>query len=696
MFFAARSDKSERGQMVVIVALALTTLIAMAGLVIDGGMALSNRRQVQNAADSAALAGTRVLGLDLKWRAVNAGNPSPPPAPFANVDDAVCDAINNALAYNTNSAQTISPIDCYAGSDDAWYVEFGQFDADPEDDMRDVGRVGEGVPGLAQGVRVQGSGQSATFLMGVIGIDSIGVGGEATALAGPGEPPLGNLMPFVAQNPLGPFIPGDQYQIRSEDEGECGAAAPGPSLADVSADIMFASYVQPADRDGALAAPPSVPIADPPSSTFTTSITVTITAESGAKIRYTTDGTAPTGTSTQYTGPLTFTSTTTLKAVADKGSQLSEVGTYNYTQGTPPEPVTATPGDGTTFTGSQLVTLSTTTSPAVIRYTTDGTDPTLASAVYGGAINLTASTQIRAMATAGGINSVVSTFNYTLDGETEPPVASPVSGTEFETTLNVTLTAPTPGSTIYYTLDGTTPTTSSLQYAGPFSLVSTTTIRAFAQAGGNDSLVVDFTYTKTGPVCPELTAGNFGWIDYSGGSNSNADLKDEIQDPSSADSSWYYDTCAGVDDTNCRDPHDAGDPADDHWLVEGTPGHRDNALGLVCGLYLGQIIYVPIWDNFNMLATAKPNGNNAVFHIIGFAAFRLDGIIDNHQTSGVPTNDACGDGLGAGGTANDKGFIGTYVDSFVGTQVAPCIPSPDGTNPCQNLQNDRLEINLAR
>jgi len=44
-------------------------LIAMAGLIIDGGMALSNRRQVQNAADAAALAGTRVLGLDLKWRA---------------------------------------------------------------------------------------------------------------------------------------------------------------------------------------------------------------------------------------------------------------------------------------------------------------------------------------------------------------------------------------------------------------------------------------------------------------------------------------------------------------------------------------------------------------------------------------------------------------------------------------------------
>ena len=46
----SRSRTSERGQMLVIVALALTVLVAMAGLIIDGGMALANRRQVQNAA----------------------------------------------------------------------------------------------------------------------------------------------------------------------------------------------------------------------------------------------------------------------------------------------------------------------------------------------------------------------------------------------------------------------------------------------------------------------------------------------------------------------------------------------------------------------------------------------------------------------------------------------------------------------
>ena len=189
------------------------------------------------------------------------------------------------------------PIDCYAGSDDAQYVDF---------DRNVLGRVGDGVPALAQGVRVAGTGASGTFLMGVIGIDTIDVGADATALAGPGEPPLGNLMPFVAQNPLGPFIPGNQYQIRSEDEGECATGALDSHLADLAgaSGVAMASYVQPKTQDGPFAAPspPSVPVADPASSTFTTSITVTLSAESGAKIHYTTDGSTPTAASPSTRG----------------------------------------------------------------------------------------------------------------------------------------------------------------------------------------------------------------------------------------------------------------------------------------------------------------------------------------------------------------------------------------------------------
>jgi len=48
---------SERGQALIIVVFAMVGLIGMVGLAVDGGLAFSDRRQAQNAADTAALAG---------------------------------------------------------------------------------------------------------------------------------------------------------------------------------------------------------------------------------------------------------------------------------------------------------------------------------------------------------------------------------------------------------------------------------------------------------------------------------------------------------------------------------------------------------------------------------------------------------------------------------------------------------------
>ena len=50
------TSRSERGQAIVLIVVALIGLIAITGLVVDGGMAYADRRQAQNAADSAALA----------------------------------------------------------------------------------------------------------------------------------------------------------------------------------------------------------------------------------------------------------------------------------------------------------------------------------------------------------------------------------------------------------------------------------------------------------------------------------------------------------------------------------------------------------------------------------------------------------------------------------------------------------------
>jgi len=56
LFLRACSHKSERGQALIIIVLAIVGLAGMAGLVIDGGNAFLDRRNAQNAADSAALA----------------------------------------------------------------------------------------------------------------------------------------------------------------------------------------------------------------------------------------------------------------------------------------------------------------------------------------------------------------------------------------------------------------------------------------------------------------------------------------------------------------------------------------------------------------------------------------------------------------------------------------------------------------
>ena len=66
---------------------------------------------------------------------------------------------------------------------------------------------------------------------------------------------------------------------------------------------------------------------------FTESTQVTMSAESGAQIRYTTDGSTPTAQSTLYSAPITLTDTTTVKAIAIKDGVSSSVTSRTYTKG---------------------------------------------------------------------------------------------------------------------------------------------------------------------------------------------------------------------------------------------------------------------------------------------------------------------------------------------------------------------------
>jgi Chitobiase/beta-hexosaminidase C-terminal domain/FG-GAP-like repeat/FG-GAP repeat len=147
-----------------------------------------------------------------------------------------------------------------------------------------------------------------------------------------------------------------------------------------------------------------------------------------------------------------------------------------------------------TYNQPQSVALSDATTGATIYYTTDGTTPTTASPVYAGPIAVTQSMTIRAMAAASGmVNSSVATGVYTLQAAL--PTFTPPGGS-YVLPQQVTIADASPGVTIYYTTDGTTPTTASSQYNGPILVVMTTTIKAIAvRSGWSQSAVATANYT---------------------------------------------------------------------------------------------------------------------------------------------------------------------------------------------------------
>ena len=73
-------------------------------------------------------------------------------------------------------------------------------------------------------------------------------------------------------------------------------------------------------------------------SPFTESTEVTMSGPEDAEIRYTTDGSTPTSQSTLYEGGFTLSDTTTVKAIAIKNGESSEVSTRLFSKGTGGEP----------------------------------------------------------------------------------------------------------------------------------------------------------------------------------------------------------------------------------------------------------------------------------------------------------------------------------------------------------------------
>jgi len=248
-----------------------------------------------------------------------------------------------------------------------------------------------------------------------------------------------------------------------------------------------------------------------PAGTYPDPITVRLSVPSvpDASIHYTTDGTEPTTASTFYDDaigiPVGHQQAMTIRAIAWKvGWQTSSISqrTYNVT-GTVAAPV-FNPGGGS-YAAAQNVIITTGTAGATIRYTLDGTEPSLVNGFdYTGPVNIATSSTLRARAyLTNWRESAITTADYTIFGIVAAPVFTPGAGT-YTSPVNVYISVNPPDASIYYTTDGSAPSevNGTLYVAGtPINISANTLLRAIAvKAGWNSSAIVSAQYNITGQV----------------------------------------------------------------------------------------------------------------------------------------------------------------------------------------------------
>ena len=184
-----------------------------------------------------------------------------------------------------------------------------------------------------------------------------------------------------------------------------------------------------------------------------------------------------------------------------------QVDVYGLLNGVQPAPAPVISPSGGTYSAAQQVTLTDTLNGAAIYYTTDGSTPTTGSKVYTGSFQVSTDATVQAIASATGyLQSPVASATYTFNTQTPTPQFSPAAGT-YTTAQAVTISDSTQGAVIYYTTDGSNPTTSSTQYTAPISVSSSAVIKAFATFSGlTNSNVATASYT----IQPNGTGINYG------------------------------------------------------------------------------------------------------------------------------------------------------------------------------------------
>lgn len=173
----------QQGQVLVVVVLGLIAMIAMLGLIIDGGYAFAQQRGSQNGADSSATAGALVIAQNLPFRPLGQAGPKTDTDVSAAVSSAASgNKISTYNAYYTNLAGSlINAAGAAVGS------------------TASAAKVGGGtLPIAAWGVQVDANKTFDTFFARAVGINSMTSTTTAVAVAGYVENAgAGNVLPVT-------------------------------------------------------------------------------------------------------------------------------------------------------------------------------------------------------------------------------------------------------------------------------------------------------------------------------------------------------------------------------------------------------------------------------------------------------------------------------------------------------------------
>jgi alpha-tubulin suppressor-like RCC1 family protein len=231
------------------------------------------------------------------------------------------------------------------------------------------------------------------------------------------------------------------------------------------------------------------PVITPGTGTYGSSQSVAMTSTtSGATLRYTTDGSEPNSGSLTYSSTITVAETQTVKARAYKSGWTasdSSHASFWINGGTVATP-TISPSGGTQAS-PPMVSMSTSTSGATVRYTLDGTTPGPESAIFGYPFLVPVTTTVTARAfKAGYTPSANASLTYGVDaaGATATPSIVPAGGWH-AIAQTVTITGPS-GATLRYTTDGSNPTTSSssITSGGTLTVAKSQVLKVRAWASG--------------------------------------------------------------------------------------------------------------------------------------------------------------------------------------------------------------------